>query len=92
LHASALAAEALAQVEGTLSAPARRRQMSRVAREVSEVLRNTPAISRKSYIAPCLFKLFDEGKLKALWEAGGRGRAGLLMRERRLADVLAAVS
>lgn len=91
LHASALAAEALAKVEGTLSQSARRRQMSRVAREVSEVLRNTPVICRKSYIAPCLFKLFDEGKLHDLWEAGGRGRAGLLQREKRLADVLAAV-
>ena len=66
--------------------------MSRVAREVSEVLRNTPIICRKSYIAPCLFKLFDEGKLHDLWEAGGKGRAGLLTRERRLAEVLAAVS
>jgi len=92
LHASALAAEALAQVEDNLSESARRRQMSRVAREVSQVLRNTPVICRKSYIAPGLFKLFNEGKLKALWNAGGKGRPGLLTRERRLAEVLATVS
>src|SRR5690606_12439916 len=63
LHASAMAGEALAQLEVGRSETARRRQMAQVARQVSEVLRNTPAICRKSYIAPCLFKLFDDGKL-----------------------------
>jgi DNA topoisomerase-1 len=92
LHASALACEALAAMEVGASETARRRQMAQVARQVSEVLRNTPAICRKSYIAPCLFKLFDSGKLKALWDEAGRGRAGLLKRERRLGAVLAAVS
>ncbi|MDB5474304.1 MAG: topoisomerase [Devosia sp.] len=92
LHASALAGEALAQMEVGSSVSARRRQMARVAREVSETLRNTPAICRKSYIAPCLFKLFDDGKLKQLWESAGRGRAGLATRERRLGAVLAAMS
>jgi DNA topoisomerase-1 len=91
LHASALAGEALAQMEVGRSPTARRRQMMQVARDVAAVLRNTPAISRKSYIAPCLFKLFDDGKLKPLWEAAGKGRAGLLTREKRLGGVLAAV-
>ena len=91
LHASAMAGEALAQMEAGASEAARRRQMSSVARQVSDVLRNTPVICRKSYIAPCLFNLFDQGKLRALWEAGGAGRTGLLMRERRLAAVLEAV-
>lgn len=92
LHASAIAGEALAQLEAGSSPSARRRQMSKVAREVSETLRNTPAICRKSYIAPCLFKLFDDGKLKQVWEAAGRGRAGLATREKRLGVVLAAMS
>ncbi len=92
LHASALAAEALAQLEVGKSDTARRRQMAQVAREVADVLRNTPAISRKSYIAPCLFKLFDDGKLKQMWEVAGKGRTGLLQRERRLGAVLAAVT
>ena len=92
LHASAMAGEALAQMEVGRSATARRRQMSRVAREISEVLRNTPAICRKSYIAPCLFKLFDDGKLKAMWEGAGSGRSGLLQREKRLGAVLAVLS
>ena len=91
LHASALAGEALARMEAGASETARRRQMAQVARQVADVLRNTPAISRKSYIAPCLFKLFDEGKLKQTWEAAGKGRAGLLQREKRLGAVLAAV-
>lgn len=91
LHASALAGEALARMEAGKSDTARRRQMAQVAREVAEVLRNTPAISRKSYIAPCLFKLFDDGKLKDMWEAAGRGAPGLLQREKRLGVVLAAV-
>ena len=92
LHASAIAGAALAQLDVGATEAARRRQMAQVAREVADVLRNTPVISRKSYIAPCLFKLFNDGKLKALWEAAGAGRAGLLARERRLGAVLAAVS
>ena len=92
LHASAIAGAALAQLEVGTTEAARRRQMAQVAREVASVLRNTPMISRKSYIAPCLFKLFDAGKLKALWDAAGSGSAGLLTREKRLSAVLAAVS
>ena len=91
LHASALAAEALARMDVGKSETARRRQMGEVARQVADVLRNTPAISRKSYIAPCLFKLFDTGKLKPMWEAAGKGRPGLLQREKRLGAVLAAM-
>jgi DNA topoisomerase-1 len=92
LRASSLAAESLAKLDTGKSASARKRQMAQVAREVSEVLKNTPAICRKSYITPCLFKLFDEGKLQDLWSSAGPGRAGLLQREKRLAAVLASVS
>lgn len=91
LHASALAGEALAGVDAGETISARRRQMADVTRQVADVLRNTPMICRKSYIAPCLFKLFDEGKLAALWAASGGGRTGLLQREARLRAVLAAV-
>ncbi|SEQ06603.1 DNA topoisomerase-1 [Devosia sp. YR412] len=92
LHASSLAGEVLAQLVPGTSETARRRQMAQVAKQVSEVLRNTPAICRKSYIAPCLFKLFDKGKLKPLWDGAGNGRAGLLAREKRLGVVLAAMA
>ena len=72
LHASALAGEVLAEMEPGPSAAARKRQMAAATQTVAEFLRNTPAISRKSYIAPCLFKLFDDGRLQVLW-AKGRG-------------------
>lgn len=92
LHASAMAGEALAQMEAGETETARRRQMAEVSQQIADVLRNTPVICRKSYIAPCLFKLFSQGKLKPLWDGGGKGRTGLLMRERRLGAVLAAVA
>jgi DNA topoisomerase-1 len=92
LHASAMAGEALARLETGTSMSARRRQMAQVTREISQILRNTPMICRKSYIAPCLFKLFDEGKLQSLWQAAGRGKAGLRQREQRLQTVLAAMA
>ena len=90
LHASALAAEALAALEQEASATGRRRQQARVAEAVSQVLSNTPAICRMSYIAPCLFNLFEAGKLGALWSEDGASVRGLKPRERRLAAVLAA--
>jgi DNA topoisomerase-1 len=91
LHASALAGEELAALEPGVSVAVRKRQMMSVTRKVADYLRNTPAISRKSYIAPCLFKLFDDGKLQLLWADGGAGGNGLRQRERRLGQVLAAV-
>ena len=51
---------------------ARKRQVAGVAKSVAAFLRNTPAITRKSYIAPCLFKLFDDGRLQMLWEESRR--------------------
>ena len=45
------------------SVSARRRQVAGVAKSVAAFLRNTPAISRKSYIAPCLFAMFEKAKL-----------------------------
>jgi DNA topoisomerase-1 len=90
LHASALAGEELAAIEPGKSPSARKRQMMGVARDVASFLRNTPAISRKSYIAPCLFKLFDDGRLQVMWEESRGGASGLRQRERRLGQILAA--
>lgn len=89
LHASALAAEALAKIEPGESVTARKRQLAGVTKEVASFLRNTPAITRASYIAPCLFTLFDKAKLSDLW-ASVDGREGLRAREARLAAVLEA--
>lgn len=90
LHASALAGEALAKLEPGESATARKRQMAEVTRQVAAFLQNTPAISRASYVAPCLYALFDKGKLAQLWAAGGDGSNGVRQREVRLASVLEA--
>jgi DNA topoisomerase-1 len=92
LHASALAAEALARLEPAPSEAARKRQITAVTRQVAAFLRNTPVICRKSYIAPCLFKLFDEGKLAQLWAEASDATIGLKERERRLGAVLLAAA
>jgi DNA topoisomerase-1 len=90
LHASALAGDALAKLEPGESVSARKRQLAQVTRQVAAFLHNTPAISRKCYIAPCLFSLFEAGRLAAAWMEGGERRDGLRAREVRLAAVLAA--
>lgn len=88
LHASALAAEALAKLEPGESASARKRQINAVTRVVADFLRNTPAITRKSYIAPCLFEMFEGAKLHELWAMAADRRDGLRAREARLAVIL----
>lgn len=92
LHASALAGEALAKLEPGPSVTARKRQMAAVTRKVAEFLQNTPAICRASYIAPCLFSLFEKDRLAELWAAGGEGANGVKQREIRLAAVLEAAA
>lgn len=90
LHASALAAESLARLEPAESSSGRKRQMATVTKQVAAFLQNTPAICRASYVAPCLYALFDKGRLAAMWAAGGAGANGVRQREVRLAAVLAA--
>lgn len=93
LHASALAAEQLAKLEPGTSVSARKRQAASVAKSVAAFLRNTPAITRKSYIAPCLFAMFETAKLSDLWAAASADRRdGLRVREVRLAAVLQAAA
>lgn len=91
LHASALAGEALAQIEPGQSETARKRQVADVIKRVAAFLQNTPAICRKSYVAPQLIALFDKGRLASLWSSGGDGGNGLRQRESRLGAVLAAI-
>lgn len=92
LHGSALAAEALAKVDRADTVPARKRQMTAVTRQVAAFLQNTPAISRSSYIAPCLFALFERGRLAELWNGVEEAPDGLRKREARLAAVLDAAA
>lgn len=88
LHASALAGEALSRIEQAHSLTARKRQMAAVVREVAQYLRNTPAICRKSYIAPCLLRLFEEGRLRQMWVEDPEAPQALRRRERRLSAVI----
>ena len=90
LHGSALAGEALAKIAPADSVTARKRQMAAVTKQVATFLQNTPAICRASYIAPCLYALFEKGRLAAMWAAGGEGANGVKQREVRLAAVLEA--
>ena len=90
LHASALAAESLARLEPAESSSGRKRQMATVTKQVAAFLQNTPAICRASYVAPCLYALFEKGRLATMWAAGGAGANGVRQREVRLAAVLAA--
>jgi len=90
LHASAMAAEALARLEPAESATGRKRQMAAVTKQVATFLQNTPAICRASYVAPCLYALFDKGKLGAMWASAVAETRGLRQREARLSGVLAA--
>lgn len=90
LHASALAGEALARLEPGGSETARKRQVAEVIKQVAAFLQNTPAICRKSYVAPGLIVLFEKGKLASLWANGGDGANGLKQREVRLGSILAA--
>jgi DNA topoisomerase-1 len=92
LHASALAAEALAQLEPAESEAGRKRQIAGVARQVADFLQNTPLISKKSYIVPELFALFDAGRLSALWQKGSTAAKGLRLREVRLREALGAAA
>lgn len=92
LHASALAAEALAQLEPADSEAGRKRQIAGVAQQVANLLQNTPLISKKSYIAPELFALFDTGRLSVLWQKGVTATRGLRLREARLREALGAAA
>lgn len=59
--ATVLAAVGLAVSAGATSPTARRRAVSRVVKEVSEHLGNTPAVCRSSYIDPRLVDLYESG-------------------------------
>jgi DNA topoisomerase-1 len=88
LHASALAGEALAKLEPGTSETARRRQVNDVIKQVAAFLQNTPAICRKSYVAPLLIALFEKGSLAERWLSNTETNNGLRQREHRLSELL----
>ncbi len=66
LAATATAAERLGALEPGPSATARRRQINGVMREIAEMLANTPAVTRKSYVHRRLVDAFERGTLASL--------------------------
>nr|WP_061963164.1 DNA topoisomerase IB [Demequina aurantiaca] len=62
-HGTVLAATALAELPAAadLSATKRTREVASVMRRVSEVLGNTPAVARASYVDPRLVDLWEDG-------------------------------
>lgn len=68
LAASAEAAARLAAIEPADTDAARRRQIARVVREVAEILHNTPAVTRRSYVHRRVVEAFREGTLETLYQ------------------------
>jgi DNA topoisomerase-1 len=60
--ATVLAAIGLAVSTNAVSESARKRAVTRVVKEVSEQLGNTPAVCRSSYIDPRIIDLYDSGQ------------------------------
>ncbi|KZD01005.1 DNA topoisomerase IB [Oceanibaculum pacificum] len=63
LAATAAAGERLARLEPAASKTAQRRQIAAVMRDVAEMLGNTPAVARKSYVHRRLIDAFINGEL-----------------------------
>jgi len=79
----------LVLVERPTSQRMRARAVNDVMRLTSEVLGNTPAVCKKSYVHPAVVNAFDEGTLPDLWAEGPRRDGyGLSADERRLLHVL----
>ncbi|MCY7413196.1 MAG: DNA topoisomerase IB [Salinibacterium sp.] len=62
LQGTVTAAIALARTGPQKTAPARKRAVAQVMREVAEVLGNTPAVARSSYVDPRIVDRFDRGQ------------------------------
>lgn len=88
LAASAAAAQILAGTEPATSRRARRRQTAAVVAQVAEMLGNTPAVARKSYVLPEVLAAFKEGRLQAA--CAGRAVPGLKRGEAAVQRLLAA--
>ena len=74
MAATAAAGERLCVLERGASASARKRQVAEVIRTVAQLLANTPAIARKSYVHRDLVTAFESGELARLAERIERRR------------------
>ncbi|MDW5322396.1 DNA topoisomerase IB [Plantactinospora sp. KLBMP9567] len=71
-HATVLAATRLAAAGPRNSEAKRRRVVAGVMREVAELLGNTPAVARASYVDPRLLDLYRDGRLGPLEGTSGQ--------------------
>jgi DNA topoisomerase-1 len=62
LHGTVAAAVALAKAGPQTTETARKRTVAQVMRDVADVLGNTPAVARSSYVDPRLVDHFDHGR------------------------------
>lgn len=74
LAATAIAGERLARVQPAHTEAGRVRQLAPVMREVAQMLGNTAAVVRKSYVHSRLTGVFLDGELPTLWAACRAGR------------------
>jgi DNA topoisomerase-1 len=84
-HATVLAATRLATAGPAGSATGRRRTVAAAIREVAELLGNTPAVARASYVNPHLLDLYHDGRLAGI--DAGDGATGPAV-ERAVLDLL----
>jgi DNA topoisomerase-1 len=86
LAATAAAAERLAAIEPADTASGRRKQISATVKEIAEMLGNTPAVARKSYVHHRVIEAFGKRTLVA---ASPRRRTGLSRGESAVAILFA---
>lgn len=67
MAASAMATERLALVEPAATPTGRRRQIKAVMADIAEMLGNTPAIVRKSYVHGRVLDAFERGELASIY-------------------------
>lgn len=89
MAASAMATERLALTEPAASAAGRRRQVKGVMTDISEMLGNTPAIVRKSYVHGRVLDAFEEGDLARIY-AKAKPARHMSRREAALARLFSA--
>ena len=89
--ASCLAASILASYPAPADEAEAHHGVVEMAEEVSEALRNTPAVCRASYIHPRVIDSYETGALASRWaRVCPRGPRGLVADERRLLALLTA--
>ena len=91
LMASAVVLESLSRITPAASARGRRRQVLEAVRAAADVLSNTPAICRKSYVHDTIVTAFEEGILER-FAATMKGCRSQKKREQLLAEVVMAAA